>query len=264
MASPDSDQIAAATSANQNGMIQSFLEAVSLWANVSVVALTVLAAIAGVFALYFSSELAARKDTELTRFQAESKAAIAASDARAAEANEKAAGAAAGTARALGEAAAASERAGKVELEAERQRERAANAEQELGALKARIADRHLTSDQRRKLITVLSGEPKGEIEVNCVGPQPEPCAFASEIVDVLKAVGWNVSKFIQGVIPVGGTPVGLAIRVNSKAAPARAAALQKAFAAVGLSAPGIVAEGLPEDSVILEVGSKPSTSVGH
>jgi hypothetical protein len=67
-----------------------FLETASLWFNIAVVALTVLAAIAGVFSLYFSSRLDALKDSDFARFQLESREKIAAANSAPAEANEPA------------------------------------------------------------------------------------------------------------------------------------------------------------------------------
>ncbi len=66
------------------------LETASFWANVAVVVLTVLAALSGAFALYFSMKVSTVKDVAFDRFKVESATAISLADARAAEANRMA------------------------------------------------------------------------------------------------------------------------------------------------------------------------------
>lgn len=182
---------------------------------------------------------------------------IALAEAESAEANRKAAEAGEGTAKALSEAASANERAGKLELEAAGQRERAAKAEAALLELQRKMKDRHLSVEQRVHLIAILSANPKGKITVECIGGNQEPCAFAADIVDALKASGWTIAEFNTGVIFVGGTPVGLSIRAQNADIP-RAAVLQMALGRIGFSANGEVIAGMPADMVALTVGSKP------
>jgi hypothetical protein len=67
---------------NETGMNLAYLEAASFWSNIVAVALTVLAAIATAFALYFSLRVGRVKDQNFARFQLESTEKIA-------EANER-------------------------------------------------------------------------------------------------------------------------------------------------------------------------------
>lgn len=90
-------------------------------------------------------------------------------------------------------------------------------------------------------------------------GGHPEPCTFAAELVDTMKAGGWTVAGFSQGVMFVGSSPSGLILQVHSaEKTPARSVALQQILKAVGLEAPGQILPGLAEDAVNLLVGSKP------
>jgi hypothetical protein len=185
---------------NQKGMDASFLETASFWSNIAVVALTVLAAIAGALALYFSSRLSALKDADLAKFQAESKAAISVADARGAEANAKAADAAKGTAEALLAAAGANERAGKIEVEAASQRERAAKAERELLALQQRLAWRELTPEQERRFVTELSRFAGTRVAIMTLG-EAEASKFGEQIKSVLTAARWSLAVSVAGLV---------------------------------------------------------------
>lgn len=227
------------------------LETASSWFNISVVVLTLLLAIAGFFAWYFSTKLGTMKDEALTRFKTEAGREIASAGARAAEANKTAAEAGA-------QVAAANERTKILELEVPKQRERAAKAEKALLELQEKLKDRHLTAPQRVDLIKFLNRSSDGAIEVICAGGQnPEPCLFASEIVEILKSTGWTVS-FSNGNLFLGGVPpVGLTIQIDGQAPP-RATALWQAFENIGLAASITGKEGRVSDKILLIVGSKP------
>ncbi len=233
------------------------MESASSWSNVAVVVFTLAAAVAGVVALHFASRLNTEKDAAFERFKVESAAQIAAADARAADANRQAAEAGRGTAEALAQAAAANERAGALEVESARQRERAANAERTLLELQQRVQDRAISPAERTALISALRNT-TGQIRVSCVGGNPEPCAFARQLVEILRESGWNVSEFSEGVIFVGASPSGLILQVaNAQRPPARAVVLQQALGEAGFPTDGEVVPGLAEDVVALVVGSK-------
>ncbi len=255
---PESANDNAASKASHSGMTLQFLESASFWANVAVVVFTVLAAIAGVFALYFASRLSVAKDADLDRFKTESAKVIASADARAAEANKKAAEAGEGTAKALSGAAEANERASRLELESLHQRERAAKAEKELLELQERIRHRSITAEQRGRLIAVLRDLPKGQVSVTCVLGDGEGLAFANQVVDVLKSAGWPVDGTNQGAF-APNNPVGFFVRVRNAAnAPAHAHALLEAFNSVGIKLDGAQNPALDEKTVEIVVGNKP------
>jgi hypothetical protein len=147
----------------------------------------------------------------------------------------------------------------RVEIELAKQQERAANAEKALLELQERIKDRHLSAANRKELVNFLKAGPLGAISVSCVGGHPEPCSFASELVEALKAGGWTVTGFSQGVMFVGASPSGLILQVHgAEKTPERAGTLQQALKRVGLDAPGQFIPGMAEDAVNLIVGSKP------
>lgn len=156
------------------------------------------------------------------------------------------------------EAARANERAEALELETAKQREKAALAERALLELQQRVADRHLSTEQRTDLVERLSTSPRGEVHLECVGGDPEPCAFAGELADALRAGGWTVAfgESDRGILFGGTSPKGVFLRVQSGTIP-RAVALQRALAEVGIQAPGQIVPDLPEDWVKLLVGYK-------
>jgi hypothetical protein len=181
----------AADDANQNGMNLPWLESASFWANVAVVVFGVLAAVAAVFALYFSLKRDSAKDAELIKFQQTSRVSIANADARAAEANEKAAAAGEGTAKALAEAANANARTQLLEVEAAGQKERAATAEKDLLALRQKIAPRRLTAEQKTKLTSALRPFSPAPINLAWAGPGGQESAdLASDIIDAITSAG--------------------------------------------------------------------------
>lgn len=215
----------------------------------------VVAALSAGVAWYFSLKVAEVKGEELSRFQQESKAAIAVADARAVEAVE-------GTAKALAEAASVNERSEKLELEVSQQRERAAKAEKDLIELQQRVKRRALTSNQRAQLIESLQQSPiKGEVVVVCVLGDDDGVAFAGQIHSVLQAAGWPSKGPRQlGGFSGGGNPIGLSILVhNAKDAPEHASVLRKAFDAVGIQLVGFEKPSEVDPGVVhIQVGNKP------
>ena len=158
------------------------------------------------------------------------------------------------------ETAKANERAGALELAVAEGRERAANAERALLELQQRVADRRLTADQRATIRAALvaGGPPGGDISVTCLGPDPEPCRFAAEIVDVMRLAGWLVDFGPNSqLLPIGTISRGVFVRVQNPDTP-RAAVLQTALTAAGITAVGVVRTDAAEDWVDLLVAFKP------
>jgi hypothetical protein len=156
-------------------------------------------------------------------------------------------------------AAKANERAGALELETVQQREKAALAERALLELQQRVQDRHLTPQQRAVLGEHLMHGPKGEIHLLCVGGDPEPCAFAEELAQMLRDNGWTVifGEPEHGFIFIGASPRGMFLRVHSGNIQ-RAVMLQQSLTAAGLEAPGVLMPDTPEDWIQLLIGYKP------
>jgi hypothetical protein len=169
----------------REGMKLPSLETASFWSNIAVVVLTLLAACAGVLALYFGTKLGAAKDAEVS-------VAIASANARSAEANRKSAEASEGTAKAEVDAARANERAGVLEVQAANQRIRAAHAETELLELKYRLAPRRITREQHGVYVEMLKPYGGSKVEMTQIG-DIEAKAFAADILSVLTDSGWDV-----------------------------------------------------------------------
>lgn len=147
----------------------------------------------------------------------------------------------------------------KVETDLAKQREITAKAELALVKLKQQVSPRHLDETQIKALATNLRKflNKPGDVAISCIGGNPEPCAFAQELIKAVRAAGWTVTIFNRGLIVVGNPPSGLSIRTNSPHNQT-AIALQRALRAIGLEASGSIAGPPNKDKVELLVGSKP------
>lgn len=194
------------TRRNHSGMTLPSLETASFWANIAVVALTVLAAISGIFALYFSNKVGAAKDAALERFKTESATTISLADARAAEANKISnaiehdnlvlrgdlnaeQGRVAGLQKDAADAKTAQQ---KVETELAKQKEKAASAEARLFELQKRHSPRMLALT---KFIEDLKDKPRASAEVMYKKDDGEAWGLAWEIAGGLSGAGWRVSR---------------------------------------------------------------------
>jgi hypothetical protein len=264
MAIPESSNPNTATTMNQSGMGVTFLDSASFWANIAVVAFGVLAAIAGVFALYFSFRLGAVKDAELERFQTESKVAISLAEARAAEANEKSAGAAEGTARALANAAEANKLAESFRLDIANANERAASAnviaeKERLARLKLEeaVAPRRLVPEQKERFRQLLAKHATPfPVRIMVFIGTEDGIPFSLDILESLKAAGWNAEHTGQGTM--GGQLRGVSLFVkDTTKPPVHAAVLRQAFKQIGIDAEGVMDPSQPEDQVTIFVAPK-------
>ena len=170
------------------------------------------------------------------------------------------------------EAATAESRAKQAELTSEQAKlsaEQRKTAEAQREAAEAQLAlkkhleevagrqkPRHLTVEQRARLLSFLRNQPIGAIKIGFNFNNPEARDFASEIAVVLKEAGWNVTDFeptIEATVQKG-----LAIFVQNDRT-ARAAALQRALGEIRIVAEGRMnPEIVDKDSVFLYVGPKP------
>ena len=183
---------------------------------------------------------------------------IASAQRDAAAATKEAAEARDGTARALGDAAAANERTSRLELESARQRERAARAEKDLLELQERLRHRRIVGEQRERLIATLRNIPKGPVSLTCVLGDGEGIAFANDVVEVLRAAGWEVDGVNQGAF-TPTNPVGFFVRVRSAVnAPPYIRALLEAFNSTGIRLDAAEVPTMAENVVAIVVGNKP------
>jgi hypothetical protein len=174
---------------------------------------------------------------------------------RAGKANERAASAGKQAAGAEIKSGEANERAAALELDAGVQREKAAIAERALLELQQRMQSRHLTTEQRKALGEQLASRPKGAVDVLCSVGSAESCAFADELAAVLGQNGWTAPNLAAA--SAGPVFPGVRIVVQAAAMP-RAATLQAALKAAGITAPAILQPSARVDFLMIEVGVKP------
>lgn len=200
----------------------SFDELVALWSGRAAVSLTAVAALAGILAWMFSNRANAEKEAALRRFQSESRAAISAADARAAEATVRAADATARAAVASTAAAEATERTARVETEAAKQQERAAKAEKDLLELQERLAPRILNPAQVASIGSALKPLGTYSAQVFTYADITEVMRIGDNIAAALNAAGWSVglAKASGGV-----TVTGIVVAATRSSAQARSAA---------------------------------------
>ena len=91
------------------------------------------------------------------------------------------------------------------------QQERAAKAEREILELKERLKPRHLSNDERDRLLARLRLGPKGPVEIVCPVTDAEACDFAHELRQVLDAAGF--APVSMGMMSIVGIPTGVRLR---------------------------------------------------
>jgi hypothetical protein len=146
----------------------------------------------------------------------------------------------------------------KLQGEVAKLQTKAADSQRELLELQERTKPRHLTDEQRIKLIDLLKQQPKGTIEIECIAGDKESCDFARQISDMLSFVGWKITSL--GSLVIGGQPPsGLLIFFkDAMSTPTGAKALQEALLSVGFPALGQLHSEYPQDKLTLMVGVKP------
>lgn len=80
-----------------------------------------------------------------------------------------------------------------LEREAADARLKQRDAERSLAELQAKLQWRSFSEEQRGRFLEILAQRPKGGITITCLNENPESCAFAAEIADQLRSVGWEV-----------------------------------------------------------------------
>ncbi len=147
----------------------------------------------------------------------------------------------------------------RVEIELAKQQERAATAERALLELQERVKPRHLSAEQRKKLIEVLTPAAKGPIKVSHLLLDEEGRSFATQIDEALIAAGWSSDGVGKDMIFGGATPVGVALNFHSaKSPPPHTAVLFDALSGAGLSPTLAENPHIPEGTVEILVGIKP------
>ncbi len=108
--------------------------------------------------------------------------------------------------------------AGEQRKTAEAQRE-AADAQlalkRHLEEVQARVQDRHLTDEQRTKLLAALNAAPKGKIAFLCVSGHMEAYVFMRELQAVFEQAGWRIMASAEQDFL--GSPSGLFVRAGDR-----------------------------------------------
>ena len=149
-----------------------------------------------------------------------------------------------------------------LELAISQQQERAAVAERELVAVRAKLAKRIISDEQRKVLVRLLGqSKDKGIVRLVTQIGDAESSQYAARIEGILKDAGWHcTSPRAAHITPNPGDPhVGLVLGVRDHdQLPPYGLALRDAFAAVGIE---IFVEQIPqmtENAVELMVSNKP------
>jgi len=155
----------------------------------------------------------------------------------------------------------------KVRIELATQQARAAQAEKDLLELQERIKGRHLPAEGKARLISRLTGDPKGELEIRCPIGSPEAREFALELLQVFKTSGWNAT--LNDRVIMAPVPVGLKLWVHAERqdtregeqmtaeAPQRAISILNAFKDSHLSIETQFNPDVPKEGLVLIVGFK-------
>jgi hypothetical protein len=134
---------------------------------------------------------------------------------------------------------------------------RATFAVAETTTLKARLAPRVLTDDQRNELVRRLETVPVGPVVLWVISNDPEAHDFAEAISSAIGAAKWPSPKVESALFE--SPPTGIVLGIHSQEqAPLHASALQKALIAIGFEAPAGTNTEISPDTVRILVGRKP------
>lgn len=168
-------------------MNPSTIETLSSCLNSAVVIFGLLAAVATMFALYFSNQLNKIKDEELERFKQKSNERIAVADSVAAEANKRSAEASVRSADANKQAAEANERAAEANKKAEEERLARVKIEKQLAPRTFSESDIEEISNALRSFASNFSGR---KVKVSSYALDAEGSMFALLIYEILFRAG--------------------------------------------------------------------------
>jgi hypothetical protein len=178
------------------------------WATVVLIALTV---VSGAGALITGDIISKQQAAKLRQFNTDltdAKTALGKQQERAATADAK-------VAELEKDAANAKAAQQKVEIDLAKQKEKAADAEKALLELKARLADRNLTPQQRIDFTNAMKSWSGSEVDVIIWGDSAEVHIIADQLLDCLVNAGWHLHVGYSGG---GGAVRGILIGVASDA----------------------------------------------
>lgn len=145
----------------------------------------------------------------------------------------------------------------KVEVELAKQQERAARAERELLQLKESLKDRKISTEQREKLIGLLTNSPKGPTEVWWVTGVSDSYAVAFQIQEILRTSGWPSPEERMAASTMNAAGMFIACR-DFRFVPQHMGSIGQAFHSVGMPLTHFPEPDTPDGVVRIYVGHKP------
>jgi len=145
-----------------------------------------------------------------------------------------------------------------TKLSAAEQQAKDANALAQKLELAAR--PRSLTPEQIANFVAALAGAPRGTIQVQYSDAADDGHLLARQIHDAINAAGgYSLPEDIQSatVLSTGKPGEGIGIKTN-RVDNAVALAIQKAFAAIGIDAPGQLKDQQTIDAIVIVYRKKP------
>jgi hypothetical protein len=132
------------------------------------------------------------------------------------------------------------------------------SATNELETLRLGSQPRKITASQKQTFIDLLKTVPKSKVNVAVEEDMgKEARDYGGQIADLISAAGFEVQITHASA---NGIPDGVSIKVKKSANPPVASiAIQKAFNSIGIDAPGQEDSRLPDDTIIVQVGAKPT-----
>lgn len=227
-----------------------------IWAAIAT-GLGMLAAGAAVWALILANKSNDKKDAELLAFQRQSEVSIIAAAAQAKVAEARAAEARGVAAKAEQKAAEASNNLAQANAAAALAQKDAAEARLETVKIKALVAWREISSENRARFKQLLDSLPKGPVRVESVASNPEAANFARLISEMLSESGFTVTNNFGSHMLFGPPPIGVQMKIeNAELPPKHALSLQQALRVIGIEALAQISPDL-KDTVVVFVGNK-------
>jgi hypothetical protein len=224
-----------ATTNATNKMTESFVESASFWFAILTLGLTVLTGFSGAVAWIFSNADAQKKEKRLKAYQAESGVKIAEAKTESEVARKDAAAA----------------------------KERTLSLEGENLKLKLKMQPRIITNEQRKLFIESLQGAPRGIVLVyadSSVGGEAKN--YAEMIRRIIRQAGFVGDGADRDMVELtyGSNLItpGVKIQIQSSTnAPRFTGSIQRAFEKIGIEAIAEFDGTLPENQVVIVVGTK-------
>lgn len=129
-------------------------------------------------------------------------------------------------------------------------------AEEGTREIKAGMEPRHISDDQRTKLLKILSSIPKGPISIGFSGADSEARDYANEVLTIFQSSGWHIEKGITQYLDLMTTGINILVKTTDSP-PIHAGYIQNGFKSVGIDIQGKTFKNVEADRVILLVGKK-------